>query len=121
MFTRVVFALAGILGLGSLVPLYQLQGPYQYHALLGGIAAWQILFLMIAWRPTDLRLAMIPAVLEKALWVVALVVFHSRGTLNDVELAGGAIPHGLLGVLFAVAYFRTTTRVTHAPPPPPPA
>jgi hypothetical protein len=116
MFTRVVFALAGILGLGSLVPLYQQAGSFTYYGLLGGVAAWQVLFLMIAWRPVELRLAMIPAVLEKLLWVVTLVVLYTRGVLNDVELATGTIPHGLLGVLFVVAYFRTSVRATQARP-----
>lgn len=114
MFTRVVFALAGLLGFGALVPLYQEPGSPTYYGLLGAVAAWQVLFLMIAWRPAELRLAMIPAVLEKLLWVSTLVILYFRGGLTDVELAGGAIPHGLLGVLFAVAYFRTSVRVTQA-------
>jgi hypothetical protein len=116
MFTRVVFALAGLLGLGALVPLYQEPGSFTYYGLLGAVAAWQLLFLMIAWRPAELRLAMIPAVLEKLLWVITLVVLYRRGGLTDAELAGGTIPHGLLGVLFAVAYFRTSAVVTQAPP-----
>jgi heme/copper-type cytochrome/quinol oxidase subunit 1 len=114
MFTRVVFALAGILGLGVLVVLYQEPGSYTYYGLLGGLAAWQILFLLIAWRPAELRLAMIPAVLEKLLWVITLVVLYGRGGLTAVQLAGGTIPNGLLGVLFVVAYFRTSLRVTQA-------
>ena len=48
-----------------------------------------------------------------------LVLRRAAGSLvlmlTDVQLAGGTIPHGLLGVLFAVAYFRTSTRLTRAP------
>jgi hypothetical protein len=116
MFTRVVFALGGLFGLGALVPLYQEPGSYMYYGLLGAYAAWQFFFFIIAWRPTELRLAMIPAVLEKMLWVVTLVVFYWRDGLTEIELAGGTIPQGLLGVLFAVAYFRTSLRATQARP-----
>jgi hypothetical protein len=116
MFTRIVFALAGILGLGFLVPLYQQPGSFSYYGLLGAVAAWQMLLLMIAWRPVELRLAMIPAVLEKLLWVITLVVLYRRGVLKDVELATNTIPHGLLAVLFVVAYFRTSVRATQARP-----
>ena len=116
MFTRVVFAVAGIIGLGSLVPLYQQSGSPAYYALVATVAAWQVMFFMIAWRPAELRVAMIPAVLEKLFWVVSIVVIYMRGGMSQTELAGGTIPHGLLGVLFVIAYFRTTKRVTQAAP-----
>jgi len=116
MFARVVFALAGLYGLGALIPLYQQASTTLDYGLLGPVVAWQVLFLLIAWRPAELRLAMIPSVLEKAFWCITLVALWSRGSATSAELAGGAIPHGLLGVLFAVAYFRTSRRVTQAPP-----
>jgi hypothetical protein len=116
MFTRVVFALAGIIGLGSLVPLYQQSGSPAYYALVGTVAAWQVLFFMIAWRPAELRVAMIPAVLEKLFWVITIVAIYMRGGMSQTEVATGTIPHALLGVLFIVAYFRTTKRVTQAAP-----
>jgi hypothetical protein len=116
MFTRVVFALAGLLGLGELVPLYQEPGSYSYYALLGTVAAWQVLFFLIAWRPADLRLAMIPSVLAQLLWVLTLLILYGRGGLSEVQLASGAIPHGLLGVLFVIAYFRTSLRATQPRP-----
>jgi hypothetical protein len=118
MFARVVFALAGLYGFGALVPLYQQAGTTLDYGLLGAVAAWQVMFLLIAWRPAELRLAMIPCVLEKLFWCITLVVLWAHGSATSVELAGGAIPHGLLGVLFAVAYFRTSRRVTQAPPSP---
>jgi hypothetical protein len=115
MFARVVFALAGLYGLGALVPLYQQAGTTLDYGLLGAVAAWQVMFLLIAWRPAELRLAMIPSVLEKLFWCITLGVLYARGSATSVELAGGTIPHGLLGVLFAVAYFRTSRRVIQAP------
>jgi hypothetical protein len=116
MFARVVFALAGLYGFGALIPLYQQAGSSTYFGLLGTVAAWQIMFLLIAWRPAELRVAMIPAVLEKLFWCITLGVLYSRGSLTSADLASGTIPHGLLGVLFAVAYFRTSRRVTQALP-----
>jgi hypothetical protein len=115
MFARVVFALAGLYGLGALVPLYQQAATTLDYGLLGAVAAWQVMFLLIAWRPAELRLAMIPCVLEKLFWCITLVVLWAHGSATSVELAGGAIPHGLLGLLFAFAYFRTSRRVTQAP------
>jgi hypothetical protein len=50
---------------------------------------------------------MIPAVIEKVLWVTPLVVIHARGQMTTQDVASGAMPHGLLGVLFIVAYLMT--------------
>ena len=117
MFARVVFALAGLFGLGALIPLYQQDGSFTYYGLLGTVAAWQVMFLLVAWRPAELRVAMIPSVLEKVFWCVTLGVLYYRGSVTETQLASNAIPHGLLGVLFAVAYFRTSRRLTQAPVP----
>ena len=112
MFARVVFVLGGLFGLGAMISLYYQQpAPPAYYALLGTVGAWQIMFLLIAWKPVELRPAMIPAVLEKLFWCTTLLVLYSRGSLTSADLAGGTIPHGLLGVLFAIAYFRTSRRV----------
>ena len=67
---------------GSLFLLYQEPGSYTYYGLLGELPRWQFLFLMIAWRPAELRLAMIPAVLEELLWVITLVTLYLRGGLT---------------------------------------
>ncbi len=114
MFARVVFAIGGLFGLGAMIPLYYQSGSASYYALLGTVGAWQIMFLLIAWKPSELRPAMIPAVLEKLFWCITLFVLYSRGSLSSTDLAIGATPNGLLGVLFALAYFRTSRRVPAA-------
>jgi hypothetical protein len=114
MFARVVFAIAGLFGLGQMISLYQQSVSAMYYALLGTLGAWQILFLLIAWKPAELRPAMIPAVFEKLFWCVTLFVLYSRGTLSSTDLAVYVTPNGLLGVLFALAYFRTSRRVPAA-------
>lgn len=116
MFARVVFAIAGLFGLGAMIPLYQQGDSPTYYAMLGAVGAWQIMFLLIAWKPAELRPAMIPAVLEKVFWCITLFVLYSRGSLSSADLAVSATPHGLLGVLFALAYFRTSRRVPAAAP-----
>ena len=118
MFARVVFALAALYGFGALIPLYQQADTALDYGPLGAVAAWQVMFLLIAWRPAELRVAMIPSVLEKAFWCITLALLWARGSATSAELAGAAIPQGLLGVLFTVAYFRTSRRVTQAPPSP---
>ncbi len=115
MFARIVFAIGGLLGLGAMIPLYQAAGSYTYYGLLGTVGAWQVLFLMIAWQPVQLRLAMIPAVLEKVFWTVTLLVLYGRGALTPVALASAVIPHGLLGVLYAIAFLRTSAEVQQRP------
>jgi hypothetical protein len=114
MFARVVFAVAGLFGLGQMISLYQPGISPMAYALLGTLGAWQVLFLLIAWKPVELRPAMIPAVLEKLFWCVSLFVVYSRGSLTSVDFAAYATPNGLLGVLFALAYFRTSRRVPAA-------
>jgi hypothetical protein len=116
MFARVVFVIGGLFGLGQMISLYQQGSSPTYYALLGTVGAWQILFLLIAWKPTELRSAMIPAVLEKVFWCASFFVLYSRGSLSSTDLAVNATPNGLLGVLFALAYFRTSRRMSAAAP-----
>ena len=115
MFARIVFAVAALIGLGALIPLYQAEGPQAYYALVGTVAAWPVLFLLIAWQPRRLRLAMIPAILQKLFWVSTFVGLYLREQVNGVELAGSIWLHGVLGVLFAVAFYRTRGDTVRAP------
>ncbi len=113
-FARIVFALAGGLGLLALYPLYTAPGDYTYYGLLAAIASWQIVFLMIAWDPIRFRMIMIPAMLEKFIWVATLAILHARGQVTTEQLLQGIIPHGILGLLFVGAFF-TTARAPSVP------
>ena len=66
-----------------------------------------IAFFVIASDPKQYRPMMISALMEKLLWVLALIVLYLQGRLNSGEVAGATIPHGLLGALFVVAFFKT--------------
>jgi len=47
---------------------------------------------------------------------VTWAYFYLQGQVPAVDFASAAIPHGLLGVLFVIAYLRTPQReaVSHA-------
>ncbi len=109
-FARTVFAIAGALGIFAIVPMYLVPGTWRYYGVLGPLVAWQLVFFLIAADPKRFRPIMIPAMLEKALWVLTLIVFYSQGQMRTVEVVGGTIPHGLLGVLFVIAFFKTRLR-----------
>jgi len=106
-FARFVFAIAGALGVVASIGLYFTPGSFVYYGLIAAIWAWQVAFFMIAWDPRRFRPIMIPSIIEKLVWVVTLTVLHLRGEATAAELARNAIPHGLLGVLFVIAFFRT--------------
>jgi len=57
--------------------------------------------------PRRYRWLMIPAVLEKALWMVTLAVLYRKGQVDHRTMAVNAATHGLLGVLFLVAFVVT--------------
>ena len=114
-FARIVFAIAGGLGILAIIPMYMAPGTWRYYGVLGPLVAWQLVFFLIAADPKRYRPIMIPAMLEKALWVFTLIVLYSQGQMRTVEIVGSTIPHGLLCVLFAIAYVRTRAVPSPAP------
>jgi len=103
-FARVVFWVAGAFGIFALVPLYRAPGNATYYGLLATLVAWQAAFFVIGWNPRQYRALMIPAVLEKVLWMITLAVLSSRGQVTRVQLVSNASTHGLLGILFIIAF-----------------
>jgi hypothetical protein len=106
-FARVVFWIAGVLGVLAIIPLYRMAGSATYYGLLATLVAWQAAFFLIGWKPQRLRLVMLPAILEKALWMVTLLVLYTKGQTTRSSLVLNAATHGVLGVLFIVAFIRT--------------
>jgi hypothetical protein len=121
-FAKIVFRVAGIYGVLVLAPLYFLYDtvgrldpppvthPQFYYGFAGLGLVWQVAFLMIGSQPARLRPMMIPAILEKASYAIAVLVLFVQGRLGVQPLVTGGID-GLLGVLFAVAYFKTSPAV----------
>jgi hypothetical protein len=117
-FARVVFWVAGIWGLLVITPLYfmfQLISTKDppaithagfYYGFVGTALAWQIAFLFIARDPVRFRPLMIPSVLEKFAWTIAVVTLVVQGRMHHTDLIW-AVTDGLLGVLFVAAYLAT--------------
>lgn len=116
-FARRVFLFAGVLGLMALMPMYFLEGrirrdqppaitlPGSFCGFLGVAVAWQVAFIIISQDPARFRPLMIPAVLEKAGYGLAVVALHARGRTSGQMLASGLIDL-TLGVLFVVAFLK---------------
>jgi hypothetical protein len=117
-FARWVFLLAGVSGILMVAPLYfeerffrdyppQINRPEFYYGFVGVCLAWQVLFLVIASDPARLRPAMLPAMLEKASFALAIPVLYALERV-PVMWVGFAAMDGTWLVLFAVAYLRTS-------------
>jgi len=121
-FAKIVFWIAGIWGVLVLTPLYfmfhligrqdppPITHPGFFYGFVGAGLAWQIVFFVIATDPARYRPLMIPSVLEKVSYVVPVVILVLQGRMHpsDLVFVGS---DSLLGVLFAIAYFKTRPRI----------
>jgi hypothetical protein len=117
-FARVVYWVAGIWGALVLTPLYfmfdvigrkdppGITHPGFYYGFVGAALAWQIAFLVIATDPVRLRPMMIPSMIEKFSYGMAVLTLVIQGRMHssDLVFAGTDLT---LGVLFVVTYWRT--------------
>ena len=117
-FAKIVFWIAGIWGVIVLTPLYfmfdvigrsdppPITHPGFFYGFVGAGLAWQIAFFFIARDPERHRPLMIPSVLEKLSYVVAVLalVLQGRTHPSDLVFVG---TDSLLGFLFVAAYFKT--------------
>jgi hypothetical protein len=94
-FARIVFWVAGTFGLLALVPLYRAPGNATYYGLLATLVAWQAAFFVIGWRLRQFRPLMIPAVLERVLWMATLVVLR-QVTRTHVERSDSWLARSLI-------------------------
>jgi hypothetical protein len=115
---RFVFIGAGIWGIAVLTPLYWLVDvsgrhyaapndyPAFFYGFIGVAIAWQIAFLIIGSNPARFRTMMIPAIIEKLGYVSTLAFLYGQSRISAVDVQP-ALPDGLLGILFVVAFLRT--------------
>lgn len=120
-FAKVVFRVACIWGLLVITPLYfmfdligrndppPITHPGFFYGFVGAGFAWQLVFLFIATDPARYRPLMIPSIIEKASYGIAVVVLflQARMHASDLVFAGADL---FLGVLFVMAYFKTPSR-----------
>jgi hypothetical protein len=116
-FARWVFFLAGASGVLMIAPLslerrfFQdyppaINRPEFYYGFAGVTLAWQVMFLVIARDPVRYRLAMLPAMLEKAGFALAIPVLYAQQRVEAMWL-GFAAMDGIWLVLFAAAFLLT--------------
>ena len=117
-FARWVFLLSGVTGILVVTPPYFLERqtgedypppithPEYYYGFFGVTLAWQVMFLVIASDPVRYRKAMLPAMLEKASFAVAISLLYAAGRVAGVWIGFAAMDATWL-VLFVVAYLRT--------------
>src|SRR6516164_13186 len=117
-FASVVFWVAGIWGLLVITPLYfmfdligrkdppAITHPGFYYGFVGVALAWQLAFLVIARDPLRLRPMMIPSVVEKFTYGIAVVALVMQGRMHRSDLVFAATD-SILGLLFVIAYWKT--------------
>jgi hypothetical protein len=117
-FAKWVFLLAGITGVLMIVPPYFLEEqfgrdhpppvnhPELYYGFLGVTLAWQVMFLVIGSDPVRYRPAMIPAMLEKAGFAIAVPILYGLDRVSLTWVGFASIDFCWL-VLFVLAYLRT--------------
>jgi hypothetical protein len=120
-YSRWLFVLAGLSGLALLLPMYLMKDylgsndppaithPEFYYGFVGVAIAWQVLFLIIAVDPLRYRPVIVPAVLEKLGYSLAVIVLYRSGQVSLGPLLTG-IMDLTLGVLFAIAYVALSRR-----------
>ena len=118
-FAKVVFWTAGVWGLLIITPLYfmfsligkqdppAITHPAFYYGFVGCALAWQFAFLLIAHDPVRFRPMMVPAMVEKFTYGMAVVVLVMQGRTNQRDLIFAATDL-TLGILFIVAFRKTT-------------
>jgi len=114
-YSRFLFLFAGLMGLAFVTPMYSLEEyfnrndppsiahPEYYYGFIGVVLACQVLFLVIAIDPVRYWLAIIPAILEKATYGVAVMVLFSEGRVSGVPVFSGVVDL-IFGVLFVVSF-----------------
>ena len=118
-FAKIVFWVAAICGLLIISPLYFLfdligkqdpppiTHPGFFYGFVGLALVWQITFISIARDPIRFRPIMIPAVLEKLVFSIPVIILVIQNRMRRSDLAFAAIDL-VLGLLFVFAYLRTS-------------
>ena len=117
-FARVAFLLAGIYGLIVIAPMYfmgtrigsqmppPITHPEYFYGFVGVTLAWQLAFLVVSMDPVRFRPLMLPAMVEKVTYGIAVIVLYSRHSIAPVVFAFGCVDWILL-IVFLVAYALT--------------
>jgi hypothetical protein len=125
-FAKIVFWLAAIWGFLIITPLYfmfnligekdppAISHPAFFYGFVGVAFVWQIAFAFIARDPVRFRPIMIPAILEKLVYSMPVIILVLQKRMHPGDLAFAVIDLSL-GVLFLLAYLRTPRTFAPAP------
>ena len=117
-FAKWVYRVAGFYGILVLVPFYFIEQnplaiplpaithPEYYYGFVGLGIAWQVVFLIISTDPPKYRLLMLPSLIEKLSFAIAVAVLLASGRVSAYIIPGATIDT-ILGVLFLVSFFKT--------------
>jgi hypothetical protein len=117
-FARRVFRWAGIYGLLVVTPQFFLEArtgqdyppavthPEFYYGFVGTVVAFQGVFLLIAVDPVRYRPFMIPSMAEKGFFALGMPILYFQHRISGLVLTFSQIDL-MLGILFAVSYFKT--------------
>lgn len=117
-FARLVFLIAGIYGLIVLVPQFLLERkiatdtpppithPEFFYGFICVAIAWQVLFLILSRDPIRYRPMMIPAMLEKIGFPIAVAILYLQGRVAPTIFIPASLDLVLL-ILFIAAYRKT--------------
>ena len=120
-FARTVFRIAGVYGLLVITPLYfifdkigqqdppPITHPGFYYGFAGCALAWQLAFLVIAADPVRFRPMMLPSIVEKITYAIAIPVLYAQHRVHPADLALYSID-GLFCILFFISFLRTKPR-----------
>ena len=119
-FARIVFLVGGVYGLLVIVPMYFLEErigrdmppaithPEYYYGFVGAVLAFHVLYLILAGDPVRYRPMMIPSILGKFIYGIALVVLFAQHRIPLAVLAVGSIDW-IFVFLFTAAYAATAS------------
>ncbi|MGD9561795.1 MAG: hypothetical protein AB7F88_06205 [Pyrinomonadaceae bacterium] len=115
-FARYTFLIAGIYGLLVLVPQYFVEAggtpvtgkPEFFYGFIGVAVAFQLVFLLIAADPQKYRAMILPSIVEKFSFAIAVAILVYAGRTSGQIVIGAALDL-LLGVLFIVSWFKFST------------
>jgi hypothetical protein len=117
-FARIVFWIAGVVGLVVLAPMYVLEArfgldyppavthPEFFYGFAGVSIAWQIAFLIIGGNSIRYRPLMLAGIVEKFSYAVAIFVLALQNRIAAPLVLTGAMDL-LFGILFVMAWLRT--------------
>ena len=117
-FAKIVFRIAGIWGFLIIAPLYfmfdiigqkdppPITHPAFFYGFVGVALVWQLTFLFIASDPVRYRPVMIPAIFEKLVYSIPVIVLVLQKRMHSSDLVFSAVDLAF-GALFVLSYLRT--------------